>query len=295
MYNEIKLEKTLYKVSGKSLTEVLEELDPSSAYCGTPIGELDAYERQLKRFNIKISGSECDCVEKFFSSFETAILFPEFVLRYIKKGFEETLLPICAVKTISNSNLYSEENTTAITLNEYGRIIGTSYEELRWQKLNVFSIMLKSIGVELANLVTKRAIKILAENADSITTSYLDYNDLAALYGQFDYYNMTTIITYPELASKIAAMDQLSSTSANADGKFILPFGSELIKAPVFDKGKLIGIDRNFALEFITSTDIVVDTDKLINRQLDQITASITCGFRKITPDAVKVLMVTSE
>ena len=50
--------------------------------------------------------------------------------------------------------------------------------------------------------------------------------------------------------------------------------------------------DRDFALEFITSTDLVMETDKLIDRQLDQMTVSVTCGFRKITPEAVKVLTV---
>ena len=32
MYNDIKLEKGLYNLSGKSFTAALEELDPTSAY-----------------------------------------------------------------------------------------------------------------------------------------------------------------------------------------------------------------------------------------------------------------------
>lgn len=83
--------------------------------------------------------------------------------------------------------------------------------------------------------------------------------------------------------------------SANADGKLMLPFGSELIKTSAVDDDTVIGIDRDFALEFITSTDLVMETDKLIDRQLDQMTVSITCGFRRITPDAVKVLTVTAN
>ena len=58
MYNDIKLEKGLYNLSGKSFTAALEELDPSSAYAGTPLEKLDAFERQLKRFNIRISGQD---------------------------------------------------------------------------------------------------------------------------------------------------------------------------------------------------------------------------------------------
>ena len=58
MYNDIKLEKGLYNLSGKSFTAALEELDPTSAYCGTPLEKLDAFERQLKRFNIRVKGSD---------------------------------------------------------------------------------------------------------------------------------------------------------------------------------------------------------------------------------------------
>ena len=86
MYNDIKLEKGLYNLSGKSFTAALEELDPSSAYIGTELSSLDAFERQLKRFNIRVNGADCDRVEKFFASTETAVLFPEFVSRCIKKG-----------------------------------------------------------------------------------------------------------------------------------------------------------------------------------------------------------------
>ena len=54
MYNTVKLEKGLYNLSGKSFTQALSELDPDSAYSGTELYGLDAFERQLKRFDIKI-------------------------------------------------------------------------------------------------------------------------------------------------------------------------------------------------------------------------------------------------
>ena len=77
--DSIKLEKGMYSVSGKGFTQVLEELDPSENYKGTPMENLDAYERQLKRFGIKVNGAGCDKVEKFFSAPDSAVLFPEFI------------------------------------------------------------------------------------------------------------------------------------------------------------------------------------------------------------------------
>lgn len=320
MYNDIKLEKGLYNLSGKSFTAALEELDPSSAYAGTPLEKLDAFERQLKRFNIRINGQDCDCVEKFFSTTETAVLFPEFVTRCIRKGFDESVLrSVCAAKTVCASGQYlgcvlddSEtykttdqtdplpeatvtESTTATVLEKFGRLISASYEAIRQQRLDVFGVMLRSVGVRLAVSVVKKAVDVLESGVTPITTSALTYDDLAKLYGEFDCFDMTTVIASPAVASKIAAMDQLKDCAANADGKLILPFGSEIVKTSAADNDTIIGIDRAFALEFITSTDLIMETDKLIDRQLDQMTVSITCGFRKITPDAVKVLTITSS
>ena len=56
MYQDLKLEKGMYHITGKSFSEVLEGMDPSGAYAETPLAGLDAYERQLKRFDIHVSG-----------------------------------------------------------------------------------------------------------------------------------------------------------------------------------------------------------------------------------------------
>lgn len=64
-YENIKIEKGLY-TTGKSFTQALEALDPSENYKGTSLEGLDAFERQLKRFDIKVSGKDCDTVSKFF-------------------------------------------------------------------------------------------------------------------------------------------------------------------------------------------------------------------------------------
>lgn len=317
MYNDVRLEKGMYNFSGKSFTAALEELDPSAAYIGTELESLDAFERQLKRFNIRVSGTECDCVEKFFTSGETAVLFPEYVKRCIAKGFDGTVLSsVTAVKTICESGQYLgcvlddtaeygataqtvqlpesivTEGETAVVLEKYGRLINASYEAVRKQRLDVFGVMLRGIGVKLAVSVVKKAMSVLAADAAEITASSLSYASLAELYGSFDSFDMTTVIANPADASKIAAMEQLSDTKVSADGKMLLPFGSELVKTSAVAENTIIGIDRNFALEFITSSGLVMETDKLIDRQLDCITVSITCGFRKIIPDAVKKIVI---
>ena len=74
-YENISLEKGMYTTPGKSFSQVLEELDSSENYRGTPMEGLDAYQRQLKRFAIKVSGPESGRVESFFQSTQSAALF----------------------------------------------------------------------------------------------------------------------------------------------------------------------------------------------------------------------------
>ena len=66
MYQELKLEKGMYHISGKSFSQVLEQADPSAQYADTPMEGLDAYESQLKRFEIHVAGPMCDRVESSF-------------------------------------------------------------------------------------------------------------------------------------------------------------------------------------------------------------------------------------
>ena len=52
----------------------------------------------------------------------------------------------------------------------------------------------------------------------------------------------------------------------------------------------LIGLDKRFALEMITTDDLLLETDKLIDSQLDVITVSIRVAFRVMLNEAVHVL-----
>ena len=101
-YDNLKLEKGMYGEAGKSFTQVLEAADPSENYRGTPLEGLDAFQRQLKRFDIKVKGAGSDKVEKFFWSTESAVLFPEFVSRVVRQGMEEESILPDITATVTN-------------------------------------------------------------------------------------------------------------------------------------------------------------------------------------------------
>ena len=56
--------------------------------------------------------------------------------------------------------------------------------------------------------------------------------------------------------------------------------------------GKIIGLDKNFALEMVTGGGVLVEYDKLIDRQLERAAITSISGFGKICADAAKVLNV---
>ena len=93
-YENLKLEKGMYGQGGRSFAQTLEALDPSESYKGTALEGLDAFQRQLKRFDIKVKGAGSDAVEKFFATSQSAVLFPEYIARSVRQGMEEAnLLP----------------------------------------------------------------------------------------------------------------------------------------------------------------------------------------------------------
>ena len=53
----------------------------------------------------------------------------------------------------------------------------------------------------------------------------------------------------------------------------------------------LIGLDRRCSLEMVIASDVMVDYDKLIDRQLERATITTIAGFAKIFPDASKALI----
>ena len=87
-FDSIKLEKGMYGNGTRSFSKLLEELDPSEEYRGTALEGLDAFQRQLKRFDIKVSGANSDSVQKFFQTSDSAALFPEYVSSAVRQGME---------------------------------------------------------------------------------------------------------------------------------------------------------------------------------------------------------------
>lgn len=112
-FENISIEKGMYQGKG-SLTDVLEKLDPSDNYKGTSLDGLDAFSRQLKRFDIKVSGKGSDCVEKFFQTSNSAALFPEYVSRAVRQGMERADVLSDIVATVTDIDGMDYRSITSV-------------------------------------------------------------------------------------------------------------------------------------------------------------------------------------
>ncbi len=321
MYNEITLEKGLYNITGKSFTEALRELDPDEGYVGTDLEGLDAYERQLKRFDIKVSGPGSDRVEKFFSTTQSAVLFPEYVRRCIKAGMDSAsvLGYIVAANTRTDGVDYRGISLTesdaggevtvvaagtelpyttvtnaasAVAVSKYGRQIKAVYEVIRKQRLDLFGVILKSVGAKVSGIINNAAAKVLSDSVEPSETAAasIAYADLAGFWAKLPSRNMSAMLVSPTMLANILTLDEMGDCTGDQSGVITTPFGVKLVKCPGLADDTVIGVDGSAALEAVFASDVIVDSDKLISTQIDSIAFSVSVGFAKIYPDAVAVM-----
>ena len=339
-FENVKLEKGMYGRSGHTFSQTLEELDPSEHYRGTALEGLDAFQRQLKRFDIKVKGSGSDMVEKFFHTGESSVLFPEFVSRIVRQGMEEENIlsditatvtrfdgmdyrSIASVPTEEDKKLMRVEEGAEIPqtmirtqenlvrLHKRGRMLVAPYEAIRFQRLDLFSVTLRQIGAYIGRMHLEDAISVLRDgdgndNAAEVfsvgtspisgTAGTLDYNALVDFWAQFDPYTMNTMLVSSDVMLSLLKMPEFQNpvTGLNFQGTGSLtsPLGAKLLRTSAMPAGTLIGLDKNYALEQICASEVTVEYDKLIDRQLERAAITSISGFAKLFGDASKVLTV---
>lgn len=329
-FDTIKLDKGLYSAV-KSFTQSLEEIDPSECYKGTSLEGLDAFQRQLKRFDIKVGGRNSDAIEKFFINSESAALFPEYVSRAVMQGMQEADLvsKFVATTTVIDTLDYrtlapiSESDKTypavgeaqeipeaiiktqdsLVPMKKRGRVLSASYEAIRKQRLDLFTVTLRHIGAAIAKAQLSDAVAVLKGSGDTAieeistaTNGEITYADLVDFWNQFAPYNLTTILASPDVLSKILKLPEFRDAYTGLDfhstGKLITPFGAELYRVDDLEAGTLIGLDKSCALERVQTGTVATEFDKLINRQLERAAITSVTGFSKIYSEASKCLKI---
>lgn len=321
-FDTLKLDKGLY-TSSKGFTAALEEADPSENYIGTELEGLDAYQRQLKRFDIKVSGKNSDSISKFFQTTDSAALFPEYVSRAVLQGIEEEdklskilatttnidSLDYRSISSIPNSDYelatvgegayipqtVIKSNDKLTRLHKRGRTLVASYEAIKFQKLDLFTITLKRIGSYIAQSQLKDALEALTDGITSteLANDSLTYSDMVGIWEAMEPYRLSTIIAGTAEIAAMLGISEFKDSHAGLDfhgtGKMVTPFGAEILSYPGISGECIVGLDNGYALEKVQAGEVLTEYDKLIDRQLERATISTICGFTRLYDDAVKV------
>ena len=286
-----------------------------------------------------MKGAGSDAVEKFFATSQSAVLFPEYIARSVRQGMEEAnLLPhITAAVTrfdgmdyrsiasvpdddqkalrwveegaaIPQTQVKTQENL--VKLHKRGRMLVASYEAIRYQKLDLFSVTLRQIGAHINRMHLEDAIEVLLNGdgndnpaeaftvgTDPIggTAGTLTYDELVDFWGQFEPYEMNTLL----VQRRHDAPDAQAGGVPEPPDRPQLPGHRQaghpsgrqaLLRTSALGGGTLIGLDRRYALEMVQGSDVLVEYDKLIDRQLERAAITSISGFAKLFTGAAKVL-----
>lgn len=326
-YDNIRLDKGLY-TSSKGFNAALEDIDPSENYKGTELEGLDAYQRQLKRFDIKVSGVNSDPVSKFFATTDSAALFPEYISRAVRQGINESniveqivasvtkvdSLDYRAIESVSNENPNADDvivegafipettiktKETLTPLYKRGRMLTASYEAIKSQKLDIFTVALKQIGEYISACQLRDCVQsMLTDDIEIINfedaEKGVQYTDLVKLWNSFNPYSMSTMLVDSQTMANLLNIPEFKDARAgqtfHGTGAPITPMGSQVLCVPMSSDQKIMALDKRYAVEMVQFGDIVTDFDRLIDRQLERASVTSTVGFSPIFTDAIKVM-----
>ena len=192
---------------------------------------------------------------------DSAVLFPEYIARTVRQGMEENdILPaITATTTVIDAmdyrSIYSiptdadkelkdvmegasipetavKTKEHLVQLSKRGRMLVASYEAIRFQKLDLFGVMLRQIGAHIQKQQLADAVNVLisGDGNENAATQYtigtgpisgtkgtLAYDQLVEFWGQFDPYTMNTILCSTATMTSMLKILRIAESSHRAE------------------------------------------------------------------------------
>jgi hypothetical protein len=194
-----------------------------------------------------------------------------------------------ALKATGREILFSACNWGQQEPGTWMRQIGAHIQ--KQQMADAVSVLLGGDGNE-----NPATIYTVGSSPISGTKGQIKYDQLVEFWGQFDPYTMNTILCSTATMTDIMKIPELQNPMAGLNfqgtGKVGTPLGANLLRSSAVADGTIIGLDNRYALELVRAGDVLVEYDKLIDRQLERAAITSISGFGKICTDAAKVLNV---
>ena len=301
-YDRVRLDSNWY-YQYPTLTEALEEIDPSSQYDRTTLHGFNAYQRQLYRFDIRVSGKNTSKVLDFFKTPQTAILFPEFVLQSVYEGMasDNRLLDVvgCIKHVYTTGDVCRMQSCIS---RKHGMAMQFPYEQIKFFSLPQFQGILKQIGRKISRHELHDAVMLAidGDGLESIAAPVLDYHGktyersdslflyIANLMAEFKNHRLSTVIMTPgTLESTIPASSFLYYNHSVGSPKTVM--GATIVECDTMPDSCILAIDKSAAIGMYRGF-LYTDYERLINGQVSGTPIAVKSGFYKIDNNAAKVL-----
>lgn len=164
----------------------------------------------------------------------------------------------------------------------------SSYETLRFQKLDLLTISLRQIGSYIAATQVKDAVNfIISTSTPSVFTHNIPkYADIISLWGYLSPYHMNTIIASTAIIQILLNIPEMKNAPVSS------PLSAQIVHSPNLNNRTIIALDKSCALEMVQVGDLFIDADKLIDRNIEHAEVSMTYGFNMILP-AIAILSIS--
>ena len=191
-----------------------------------------------------------------------------------------------------------------ITLSKIGLKFEATYEATRLSKINVLANIVQLMGFKLGRKIVSEALMTLlngdgnsnpAGNVSAATAGSIVFADLLDLEMAFTNFENEIIIGNRNTIKKILLIPEFRDPLIGAEfltkGTYTTPFGNTLKMNPDLPDGKLLAFNRKAGVEMLELRSMsLVETDKLIDKQMELSVFSKTVGFSKIFSDSAFVL-----
>lgn len=200
-----------------------------------------------------------------------------------------------------------------ITLYKYGRLLEASYEAIRLMHLDVLGTFLMRMGMQIGIDQTDDLIETLiagdgtsnsaVTDTDAEVSGTLDYDELIRLQQAFPIgYKMTDAIANDTNLRTILNMAEFKDPmvfSYQRTGEMVTPMGARWHRwtstgSASFSTDRIAGVDNRGAIALYREGDLLEESDRLIDRQVEQRTMSEWVGFMVLDTSAKQCLDITT-
>jgi hypothetical protein len=295
---------------------------------------LDAFERQMMLTDMRANDVSTVTVDDLFNSPAGILAPEWFRRQIkagmdMKSGADDLLAASTPIKGPANKPIYIASPDTMgkslgmisegaampkvtvtyrdkdVPVNDYGRALDFSYRTIRWATLAEFKVILWYIGFNIqtdkiaavyeaviSGDGTSGAAGSVAAGVSGVAN--LTYDDLVALFVEFEPFEMNAIIVNKTVENKILSLSEFKDPAAGfnfqATGQLVMPLGAKIFRYDDAGSDYIAALDKRFAVKKGVEQDLLVEADKIIDRRIEEVTVSESIAYSVMLDNARQYL-----